>query len=103
MVSEKIPVLILDGGLVCISCLTGIMPLRCCGSLIKSQGTTLEDKFHYTISSTPLWSARPIDKEPELIIGAHLAFLRAGARIVSTATYALLSYHVVYYSDIPNW
>ncbi|GJE93420.1 homocysteine S-methyltransferase [Phanerochaete sordida] len=57
-------VLILDGGL----------------------GTTLEDVFHRDIS-TPLWSARPIEQDPEVIIEAHLAFLRAGARIISTATY----------------
>ncbi|KAJ3523055.1 hypothetical protein NM688_g8788 [Phlebia brevispora] len=62
--SVEPPILILDGGL----------------------GTTLEDTFHLDIS-TPLWSAKPIDKEPEVIIDAHLAFLRAGARIILTATY----------------
>ncbi|THH14907.1 hypothetical protein EW146_g5495 [Bondarzewia mesenterica] len=30
---------------------------------------------------------RPIDEDPEAIIQAHLAFLRAGARIISTSTY----------------
>ncbi|OCH91677.1 Homocysteine S-methyltransferase [Obba rivulosa] len=57
-------VLILDGGL----------------------GTTLEDTFHQNISS-PLWSAKPIDEEPEIIVSAHLAFLRAGADVILSATY----------------
>ncbi|KAI8992909.1 Homocysteine S-methyltransferase [Trametes punicea] len=57
-------VLILDGGL----------------------GTTLEDVFHKDISH-PLWSAKPVDEDPEVIIAAHLAFLRAGANIILTSTY----------------
>ncbi|KAI0358695.1 Homocysteine S-methyltransferase [Trametes cingulata] len=60
----KIPVLILDGGL----------------------GTTLEDVFHKDISHA-LWSAKPIDEDPEVIIAAHLAFLRAGANVILTSTY----------------
>ncbi|KAI0368363.1 Homocysteine S-methyltransferase [Pilatotrama ljubarskyi] len=62
--AERIPVLILDGGL----------------------GTTLEDVFHKDISHA-LWSAKPIDEDPEVIIAAHLAFLRAGANIILTSTY----------------
>ncbi|KDQ55719.1 hypothetical protein JAAARDRAFT_59698 [Jaapia argillacea MUCL 33604] len=50
-------------------------------------GTTLEDVFHYDISHTPLWSARPIDLDPEVIINTHLAFLRTGARVILTSTY----------------
>ncbi|CDO76056.1 hypothetical protein BN946_scf184696.g8 [Trametes cinnabarina] len=57
-------VLILDGGL----------------------GTTLEDVFHKDISHA-LWSAKPIDEDPEVIVAAHLAFLRAGANIILTSTY----------------
>ncbi|TFY82398.1 hypothetical protein EWM64_g1610 [Hericium alpestre] len=49
-------------------------------------GTTLEDVFKKDVTH-PLWSAKPIDEEPEVIIAAHLAFLRAGARIISTSTY----------------
>ncbi|EPQ57135.1 Homocysteine S-methyltransferase [Gloeophyllum trabeum ATCC 11539] len=50
-------------------------------------GTTLEDVFHKDISHTPLWSAKPIDGDPEAIIAVHLAFLRAGARVILTSTY----------------
>ncbi|KZT29094.1 Homocysteine S-methyltransferase [Neolentinus lepideus HHB14362 ss-1] len=50
-------------------------------------GTTLEDMFHQNISHSSLWSAKPIDEDPEIIIEAHLAFLRAGARVVLTSTY----------------
>ncbi|KIP07368.1 hypothetical protein PHLGIDRAFT_422040 [Phlebiopsis gigantea 11061_1 CR5-6] len=64
MGDEKLPIIVLDGGL----------------------GTTLEDVFHRDISN-PLWSARPIEHEPEVIIEAHLSFLRAGARIITAATY----------------
>ncbi|KAG5642827.1 hypothetical protein DXG03_002058 [Asterophora parasitica] len=39
------------------------------------------------ISSSPLWSAQQILDHPETIIGTHLAFLRAGARIILTSTY----------------
>ena len=52
----------------------------------KAQGTTLEDVFHKDIS-TPLWSAKPIEYDPEVMIAAHLAFLRAGANIILTSTY----------------
>jgi homocysteine S-methyltransferase len=34
-----------------------------------------------------LWSARLIDDEPEAIIDAHLAFIRAGASVITTASY----------------
>ncbi|CCM06103.1 uncharacterized protein FIBRA_08351 [Fibroporia radiculosa] len=58
------PVMVLDGGL----------------------GTTLEDTFQRDIS-TPLWSAKPIEDDPEVVIAAHLAFLHAGAQVILTATY----------------
>ncbi|KAH9829094.1 Homocysteine S-methyltransferase [Rhodofomes roseus] len=49
-------------------------------------GTTLEELFQRDIFS-PLWSAKPVDEDPEVIIKAHLAFLRAGADIILTSTY----------------
>lgn len=52
----------------------------------KSQGTMLEDKYHEDISHNPLWSAKPIAQEPDVIIQAHLEFLRAGARVILTST-----------------
>ncbi|THH29085.1 hypothetical protein EUX98_g5107 [Antrodiella citrinella] len=63
-VTKKGGVYILDGGL----------------------GTTLEDVFKKDISH-PLWSAKPVDTEPDVIIEAHLAFLKAGADIILTSTY----------------
>jgi hypothetical protein len=47
----------------------------------------LEDRFKQNIARTPLWSAIPIEENPGLIVDAHLAFLRAGAEIISTSTY----------------
>ncbi|KAF9644568.1 Homocysteine S-methyltransferase [Thelephora ganbajun] len=50
-------------------------------------GSTLEETYKQDISLTPLWSAKPIQENPELIVDAHLAFLRAGAEIILTSTY----------------
>ncbi|QRV93856.1 40S ribosomal protein S0 [Ceratobasidium sp. AG-Ba] len=49
-------------------------------------GTTLEDVLRKDISH-PLWSAHLIDSDPEAIVQAHLAFLKAGSSIILTATY----------------
>ncbi|ELU42685.1 40S ribosomal protein S0 [Rhizoctonia solani AG-1 IA] len=48
-------------------------------------GTTLEDVLHKNISH-PLWSAHLIDTNPDAIVEAHLAFLRAGSSVILTAT-----------------
>ncbi len=79
---QPFPMLVLDGGLVC----NPVYLL--CPSLLRriTKGTTLEDVFHKDIS-TPLWSAKPIEDDPEVIIAAHLAFLRAGADVILTSTY----------------
>lgn len=53
------------------------------------QGTTLEDVFRVDISQTPLWSAKAIEENPETVTASHLMFLRAGAQIILTSTYAL--------------
>ena len=46
----------------------------------------MEDVFHRQLGY-PLWSATPVDKDPEVIVSAHLAFLRAGADVILTSTY----------------
>jgi homocysteine S-methyltransferase len=56
-------VLLLDGGL---------------GTELERRGSDLSD---------PLWSARLLAAEPEAIIGAHLAYFRAGAQVATTASY----------------
>jgi S-methylmethionine-dependent homocysteine/selenocysteine methylase len=58
--------------------------------LIGYQGTTLEDVLGVNISDSPLWSAKYIKEDPEVIIKAHLAFLEAGASIIQTATLVIL-------------
>lgn len=57
------------------------------------KGTTLEDTFRQNIACTPLWSAIPIEENAELIVDAHLAFLRAGAEIILTSTYVYKNRH----------
>ncbi|WP_040634536.1 homocysteine S-methyltransferase [Mobilicoccus pelagius] len=47
--------------------------------------TQLEAMGHDLIDA--LWSARLLHDDPEAIVEAHLHFLRAGARIVTTASY----------------
>ncbi|KAG9039805.1 AdoMet-homocysteine methyltransferase [Tulasnella sp. JGI-2019a] len=61
----SVPVVIMDGGM----------------------GTTLEDLFKQDISNTPLWSARIIRDNPDILKQAHLAFLRAGSQVFQTVTY----------------
>lgn len=56
-------VVVLDGGL---------------ATQLEAQGCDLTDR---------LWSARLLVEDPEAIVAAHLAFLRAGARVVTTASY----------------
>ncbi|KAJ7019217.1 Homocysteine S-methyltransferase [Mycena alexandri] len=50
-------------------------------------GTTLETTFGLELSHTPLWSAKAVIEHPEILVDAHLAFLRAGAKIILTSTY----------------
>ncbi|KAJ7467037.1 Homocysteine S-methyltransferase [Mycena latifolia] len=52
-------------------------------------GTTLEQTFGLDISNTALWSAKAAIEHPEIIVAAHLAFLRAGARVILTSTCVL--------------
>ncbi|TFY71628.1 hypothetical protein EVG20_g1383 [Dentipellis fragilis] len=66
---------------------TELFQQKTCMILDGGMGTTLEDVFKVNVSHTALWSAKPVDEDPESIISAHLAFLRAGARIISTTTY----------------
>jgi hypothetical protein len=49
------------------------------------QGSTLEHEFDQKITGKPLWSAQVIRDAPEIIVDAHLAFLRAGAIIIKTS------------------
>ncbi|KIJ49419.1 hypothetical protein M422DRAFT_204698 [Sphaerobolus stellatus SS14] len=63
---DTMPTVVLDGGM----------------------GTTLEDVFNKDVSH-PLWSARFIENEEDIIIAAHLAFLRAGSKIILTSTYQI--------------
>ncbi|KAG7098257.1 hypothetical protein E1B28_000219 [Marasmius oreades] len=50
-------------------------------------GTTLEQIFQQEVSHKPLWSAKVIVDNPDVLVQAHLSFLRAKAKIISTATY----------------
>ncbi|KAF8491022.1 Homocysteine S-methyltransferase [Gautieria morchelliformis] len=51
-----------------------------------ASGTTLEDVFLKDITH-PLWSAKLVDTEDDVIVAAHLAFLRAGSRVILASTY----------------
>ncbi|KAJ7646608.1 Homocysteine S-methyltransferase [Roridomyces roridus] len=50
-------------------------------------GTTLEQTFGLDISHTPLWSAKAAIEHPEVVVDAHLGWLRARAQVISTSTY----------------
>ena len=47
--------------------------------------TALEEAGHRL--DDPLWTARLLIDDPEAIVAAHLAFLRAGARVLITSSY----------------
>ncbi|MEO5633554.1 homocysteine S-methyltransferase [Gaiella sp.] len=47
--------------------------------------TALEEAGHRL--DDPLWTARFLIDDPEAIVAAHLAFLRAGARVLITSSY----------------
>lgn len=63
-------VTILDGGL---------------GRELTHQGATLRQ---------PEWSAGPLIETPEIVQKAHEAFLRAGAEVLTTNSYALVPFHI---------
>jgi homocysteine S-methyltransferase len=50
-------------------------------------GTTLEERGADV--SSPLWSARLLVDEPDVLVAAHRAFVEAGAEVVLTASYQL--------------
>jgi len=47
----------------------------------------LEDELDQKIKGKPLWSAEVIRHSPEVVVNAHITYLRAGAKIIKTATY----------------
>ncbi|KAI9455192.1 Homocysteine S-methyltransferase [Russula earlei] len=49
-------------------------------------GSTLEDVFQIDTASS-LWSSEALIKCPQSVIDTHLIFLRAGARLIETASY----------------
>lgn len=53
-----------------------------------AQGSTLEDILNFKIAHTPLWSTRAAadEEKSQLLVQAHLSFLRAGARTLLTST-----------------
>lgn len=52
-------------------------------------GTTLEEKYHISFSSaeTPLWSSHLLLTDQQTLLQCHDDFARAGADIITTATY----------------
>lgn len=70
-------------------------------------GTTLESKYHVRFSSaeTPLWSSHLLlagDQQPTLL-RCHDDFARAGADIVSTATYQASIQGFASTRTLPDW
>ena len=84
-------ILILDGGLVSTTSDTLTGPTTGIFEYLTqtprfAKGSIIEDTYKQNISHTPLWSTIPVLENPELIVDAHLAFLRAGAEIILTST-----------------
>ena len=56
--------------------------------LLLDGGTGQELMRRSARPAEPLWSARTLEREPELVVEVHAAFIAAGARIVTLASYA---------------
>lgn len=50
-------------------------------------GTVLEADLGPGLSQSPLWSTHAVKEHPEAVLNTHLAYIRAGAKIIETATY----------------
>ncbi|KAF6761164.1 homocysteine S-methyltransferase [Ephemerocybe angulata] len=50
-------------------------------------GTALEHELGTDVSESPLWSTRAVINSDQTIVNAHRLFIRAGAKIIETATY----------------
>ncbi|KAH8995252.1 Homocysteine S-methyltransferase [Lactarius hatsudake] len=74
--------ILIDGGLVHWLVLVVIVNRL----MVGEQGSTLEDVFRIDTASS-LWSSEALIKNPGSVIEAHLLFLRAGARLIETASY----------------
>ncbi|KAI9437557.1 hypothetical protein H4582DRAFT_1955729 [Lactarius indigo] len=62
-----------------------LFPSDSCILIDGGLGSTLEDVFQIDTASS-LWSSEALIKNPESVIEAHLLFLRAGARLIETAS-----------------
>lgn len=51
------------------------------------KGTVLETELGPSIGQSPLWSTQAVIDHPDAIFNAHLAYIRAGATIIETATF----------------
>ncbi|VDC07592.1 unnamed protein product [Peniophora sp. CBMAI 1063] len=49
-------------------------------------GTTLAD-FYSADTSSPVWSSAVVETHPEILVDMIVRFMKAGARVVNTATY----------------
>lgn len=64
------PVLILDGGM---------------GRELKAMGAPFRQ---------PEWSALALMEAPHMVTAAHAAFVRAGADVITTNSYAVVPFHI---------
>jgi homocysteine S-methyltransferase len=55
--------------------------------VVLDGGMSTALEVHGVDLSGRLWTARAIDGDPETVVAAHLDFLRAGARVLITASY----------------
>lgn len=56
-------------------------------ALLMDGGLASELQKRFPIDGTPLWSAKLIKTQPDAIVEAHKAYLRAGANIITTSSY----------------
>ena len=57
------------------------------GVVVIDGGLSTALRAHGVDISGPLWTARAVREAPDAVVAAHLDFLRAGARVLITASY----------------
>ena len=57
------------------------------GVVVIDGGLSTALRAHGVDIPGPLWTARALQEAPDAVVAAHLDFLRAGARVLITASY----------------
>lgn len=63
------------------------LPLAIMTATQPMKGTVLENELGSSVGHSPLWSTQAVIDHPGAVVNAHLAYIRAGAKVIETATF----------------